>query len=116
MGADHAFTRDELRIVSKLSSRQDKKQIAWVAKYFDVFSKVFSFPGKAKKKTLLDVGDVFRGLSFVRANVLGKADARLELASQIRHHIAALQANPNSSQQKRGLEQLVDFMEKRANG
>jgi len=116
MGGEHAFTRDELRIVSKLSSRQDKKQIGWVAKHFDMFSKIFAFPGKAKKKTLLDISDIFRGLSFVRSNVLGKADARLELASQIRSHVAALQVSAANAQHKRGLDKLVEFIEKRASG
>lgn len=116
MGEDHMFTRDELLIVSKLSTDKDKKHLGWFAKHFDAFNKAFFFPGKAKKKDVASARNVFQALGLVQERFYYDQNAPLlsqsEIEKQIKDYMRSL--NEALETQKRSLEQLLLFMEKHA--
>jgi hypothetical protein len=114
MGEDHEFTREELLIASKLTTKKDKKHVSWFAQHFDAITKALFMPRRTKKKQLRDARDLFQGLSFARAQLNERADP-ITASKQLEEHIR-IQAKHNSlpTDLRAGLESLVDFMERHA--
>lgn len=117
MDSEHPFTRSEVIIVGKLSGSKDKKQLKWFARFFDALTKTFFLPGKTKKKDLFAARNIFGGLSFVRENFDCESAAllgnRQDLNRQIKLHLQSRQ-HQLEERHKRGLEELVRFMEEHA--
>ncbi|MBX9685412.1 MAG: hypothetical protein K2X27_01845, partial [Candidatus Obscuribacterales bacterium] len=111
MEDEHAFTRSELLIISKLSPAKDKKPLSFIAKHFDAFVKAFFLPGKARKKDINSSRNVFQGLSFVREHFdFEKATiSDLQIREYLRQNQHLLQ-----EKDKRGLADLLSFMETHA--
>ena len=116
MGDDHSFTRSEMLIVSKLTNK-DKKPVSWVAKHFDALSKLFFKSGKSKKKELLAARNVFNGISAMDERFDFEEELRTtpreELDMRIRTYLRGHHQNLDPAK-RIGLEQLLEFMEKRA--
>ncbi len=118
MDPEHMFTRDEMLIVTKLSPSKEKKQMSWLVKHFDAFTKAFFLPGKAKKRDLLGARNIFHGLGFVRERFdldededpMAAQDMKREIKNYLEGHKGVLEAH-----NRIGLQQLVDFMERHAN-
>ncbi|MBX9721768.1 MAG: hypothetical protein K2X81_10260, partial [Candidatus Obscuribacterales bacterium] len=118
MDPEHMFTRDEMLIVTKLSPSKEKKQMSWLVKHFDAFTKAFFLPGKAKKRDLLGARNIFHGLGFVRERFdldededpMAAQDLKREIRNYLDGHKGALEAH-----NRIGLQQLVEFMERHAN-
>lgn len=114
MGEDHEFTQEELLIASKLTTKKDKKHVAWFAQHFDAITKALFIPRRTKKKHLLDIRDLFQGLSFARAQLNERADP-ITASKELQEHVRAqAQHNNLPADLKAGLESLVDFMERHA--
>ncbi len=115
MNEDHFFTRDELLIVSKMSQKEDKdkKQMNWLVKHFDAFTKAFFFPGKAKKRDIKAASKVFQGLDFVQARFSDDPNVQKELDREIRNYLNQ-HRGMMQPKHREGLETLVDFMERHA--
>lgn len=115
MDKEHEFTQDELLIVSKLATSKGKKQLGWLVKHFEEFTRAFSFGKKTKKRQLLAAGHVFNGLDFVREDLIEEAiRTNIPVDKLLKNHLAANYSSLKI-RKKVALEQLVKFMETHAN-
>ena len=76
--------------------------------------KALFFPGNAKRSDLLSARNVFHGLDFARDNIDGTSEDANLTPQQIRQYLASQRAVLDAHH-KVALEDLAQFMEKRAN-
>lgn len=127
MGDEHAFTRSELLIISKLTQRKEKKPLAWLVKHFDAFTKALFLPGKARKKDLDSARKLFHGLDFMERFEIPEGElspsSQLELKRKIKAYLEGAQSGAPAGvparravadKDRAGLEALVRFMESHA--
>lgn len=116
LGEEHAFTPGELLIVSKMTPGKDeKRQVGWIAKHFEPIAKIFSLPGKMKKRDMLGARNIFFGLSFLREKFELDDDIDPIKADEFERKVKEyLHANKMGLEPRNriGMEQLVEFLER----
>lgn len=118
MGEDHTFTREEMIIISKLTSPKDKRQVSWMARHFDgILKSFFVPPGKAKRKDVIKARNIFHALGLVRDRFDLPPENSPNSRAQIQAQIKGFLANQNVAfepQSRKSLEDLIQFMETRS--
>lgn len=115
MGEEHEFTRNEMKIIAKLTQPKDKRQVNWVARHFDNILQSFFLPGRAKKRDIVRVGSIFHGLGLARDRFL--APNENVDSDQLKDRIKTVLADHSNAfepNNRKSLDDLVKFMESRA--